>query len=130
MIEIWVNPACSKCRTAVSELDAAGSAYVIRRYLDEPPTIQDIEDVLGRIGLEPWDITRLPDAQGLGIELPSRTPAERGAWVALLASEPKLIQRPIITADDGTTVVGRDRLSIERVIKADDPTHESGGAAQ
>ena len=119
MIEIWVNPACTKCRTAVSELDAAGSEYVIRRYLEEPPTVQEIEDVLNRLSLEPWDITRLPDAKNLGIELPSTTADERGAWVALLAAEPKLIQRPIITASDGTTVVGRDPLSVDRVIQAD-----------
>lgn len=121
MIEIWVNPACSKCRTAVSELDAAGSEYVIRRYLEDPPTIQDIEDVLDRLGVEPWDITRTPDAKGLGIDVPPKTAAERDTWIALLASEPKLIQRPIITASDGTTVVGRDPVSIERVIKADKP---------
>lgn len=119
MIEIWVNPACSKCRTAVSELDAAGSEYVIRRYLEDPPTVADIEDVLGRLGLEPWDITRTPDAKGLGIALPGRTAESRDEWVALLASEPKLIQRPIITASDGTTVVGRDPQSVQRVIAAD-----------
>lgn len=124
MIEIWVNPACSKCRTAVSELDAAGSEYVLRRYLEDPPTVQDIEDVLGRLGLQPWDITRTPDAKGLGIELPAKTPAERGSWVALLATEPTLIQRPIITASDGTTVVGRDPMSVSRVIEADKPSHQ------
>jgi arsenate reductase (glutaredoxin) len=116
VIEIWVNPACSKCRTAVSELDAAGSEYVIRRYLDEPPTVQEIEDVLNRLGLEPWDITRAPDARSLGIELPSKTDKERGAWVALLASTPKLIQRPIITASDGTAVVARDPNTLASVI--------------
>ena len=121
MIEIWVNPACSKCRTAISELDSAGSEYVIRRYLEDPPTVDDIEDVLGRLGLEPWDITRTADAKSLGIELPAKTAAERGTWVELLAGEPKLIQRPIITASDGTTVVGRDPESLERVIAADKP---------
>ena len=35
-MEIWLNPACSKCRTAVAELDAAGVDYTVRRYLDDP----------------------------------------------------------------------------------------------
>ena len=26
-MEIWLNPSCSKCRTAVAELDAAGVDY-------------------------------------------------------------------------------------------------------
>ena len=37
-MKIWINPACSKCRTAKAALDAAGVEYVERRYLDDPPT--------------------------------------------------------------------------------------------
>jgi arsenate reductase (glutaredoxin) len=37
-MEIWANPACSKCRAATKALDETGVAYTVRRYLDEPPT--------------------------------------------------------------------------------------------
>ncbi|WP_341229352.1 arsenate reductase family protein [Nocardioides salarius] len=40
----------------------------------------------------------------------------RGQWLDALASHPRLVQRPIITADDGTTVVGRDPESLARVL--------------
>jgi arsenate reductase len=119
VIEIWLNPACSKCRTAVSELDAAGKDYVVRRYLDEPPTVAELEEVLGRLGLEPWDIARTADASKLGVTLPSKDADHRAAWLELMAGEPRLIQRPILTATDGTTVVGRDPESLARVISAD-----------
>ena len=118
MIEIWLNPACSKCRTAVTELDAAGAAYTVRRYLEEPPTVRDIEDVLTRLAVEPWHIARTADARGLGVTLPERTVDQRAAWIQLLADHPKLIQRPILTATDGTTVVGRDAESLAKVIAA------------
>ncbi|GAB4008067.1 ArsC/Spx/MgsR family protein [Nocardioides ultimimeridianus] len=118
MIEIWLNPACSKCRTAVSELDAAGKDYVVRRYLDEPPTTAELEEVLARLGLEPWDIARTADAKGLGVTLPAKDAAHRADWLELMSQHPKLIQRPIITATDGTTVVGRDEESLARVISA------------
>lgn len=118
MIEIWLNPACSKCRTAVTELEAAGAAYTVRRYLEEPPTVADLEDVLARLGVEPWHIARTGDASKLGVVLPERSEAERGTWVRLLAENPKLIQRPILTASDGTTVIGRDADSLARVIDA------------
>ncbi|HWU21646.1 MAG TPA: ArsC/Spx/MgsR family protein [Nocardioides sp.] len=118
MIEIWLNPACSKCRTAVSELDAAGADYVVRRYLDEPPTVAELEDVLTRLGLEPWDIARTADAKGLGVTLPAKDSAHRTDWLELMSQHPTLIQRPIITATDGTTVVGRDEESLARVISA------------
>jgi arsenate reductase (glutaredoxin) len=68
-MEIWLNPACSKCRTAVAELDAAGIDYE--------------------------------------------------AWLAALADHPRAVQRPIITAADGTTVVGRDPESLDRVLDAE-----------
>ena len=76
-MEIWLNPDCSKCRTATAELDAAGVEYTVRR-----------------------------DA------------AHREAWLEALAAHPRAIQRPIITAADGTTVVGRDADSLARVTAA------------
>lgn len=118
MIEIWLNPACSKCRTAVSELDAAGADYVVRRYLDDPPTRAELQDVLARLGLEPWDIARTADAKGLGVTLPAKAEDQRDAWLGLMSEHPKLIQRPIITATDGTTVVARDAESLAKVIDA------------
>lgn len=116
MIEIWLNPACSKCRTAVTELDAAGADYTVRRYLDDPPTVAELTDVLTRLGVEPWHIARTGDAAKLGVTLPVKDEAHRDAWLALMAEHPRLIQRPIITASDGTTVVARDPESLARVL--------------
>jgi arsenate reductase len=48
-----------------------------------------------------------------------RDAASRGAWLDALASHPRLIQGPIITADDGTTAVGRDGDSLTKVISAE-----------
>ena len=117
-MEIWLNPACSKCRTAVSELDAAGVEYTVRRYLDEPPTTDELGAVLQRLGLEPWDIARSKEAKEAGLDLPRDT-GHREEWLKALANHPRVIQRPIITASDGTTVVGRDPDSLSRVIDAE-----------
>jgi len=117
-MEIWVNPACSKCRAATTALDEAGVDYTVRRYLEEPPTRAELEAVLDRLGLEPWDITRTKeaathDADLLGVP---KDAGHRDRWLDALAAHPQLIQRPIITADDGTTVVGRDPESLTRVL--------------
>lgn len=117
-MEIWVNPACSKCRSALSVLDAEGAGYTVRRYLDDPPTTAELDAVLDRLGLEPWDITRTaePVAKELGLKDWTRTPADRARWIEALSTHPKLIQRPIITADDGTTVVGRTEEAVRSVL--------------
>lgn len=117
-MEIWLNPACSKCRTATSELDAAGVDYTVRRYLDDPPTAAELGEVVARLGLEPWDVARPKEAAEAGIDLP-REPAQREAWLVALAAHPRALQRPILTAADGTTVVGRDPASLARVVAAD-----------
>jgi arsenate reductase len=108
-MEIWINPACSKCRSAVSLLDAEGAQYTVRRYLEDVPSADEIREVLERLGLEPWDITRTQEAAAkeLGLKEWPRDEASRDRWIAALAEHPKLIQRPIITADDGSAVVGR-----------------------
>jgi arsenate reductase len=108
-MEIWINPACSKCRTALTLLDAEGADYTVRRYLEDVPGEDEIREVLGRLGLEPWDITRTGEAEAgeLGVGEWPRDAESRDRWVRALAEHPKLIQRPIITADDGTAVVGR-----------------------
>jgi arsenate reductase (glutaredoxin) len=118
VLEIWVNPACSKCRTAVSELDAAGTQYTIRRYLDEPPTIAELEDVLRRMALDPWDIARPKEAKDAGIDLP-KDAEHRQAWIEQLVANPMAIQRPIITATDGTTIIARDPVTLSRIIASE-----------
>ncbi|MGW5070778.1 arsenate reductase family protein [Streptomyces cyaneofuscatus] len=113
-MEIWINPACSKCRGAVSLLDAEGADYTVRRYLEDVPSAEEIRDVLDRLGLEPWDITRTQEAAAkeLGLKEWPRDAGSRERWVTALSEHPKLIQRPIITAEDGTAVVARSEEAV------------------
>ena len=117
-MELWLNPACSKCRVAVEELDAAGIAYTVRRYLDDPPDEATLREVVARLGLEPWDIARPKESKEEGVDVP-KDEAHRDDWYAALAAHPRIIQRPIITAADGTTVVGRDEAALAKVIGAE-----------
>ncbi|MGH3759570.1 arsenate reductase family protein [Actinophytocola sp.] len=118
-MEIWVNPRCAKCRSALSMLDEAGARYTVRRYLEDPPTAAELGEVLGRLGLEPWDVERTGEAVAaeLGLKDWPRTAADRGRWIEAMVEHPILIQRPIITADDGTAVVGRSPESVRSVLR-------------
>jgi arsenate reductase len=117
-MEIWINPACSKCRSAISLLDAEGAEYTVRRYLEDVPSADEIRTVLDRLGLEPWDITRTQeaDAKELGLKEWARDEASRDRWITALAEHPKLIQRPIITADDGTALVARSEDAVQEAL--------------
>jgi arsenate reductase (glutaredoxin) len=90
----------------------------VRRYLDDPPTTDELADLLGRLGLEPWDIIRTtePIARDLGLAEWQRDASSRERWIAALAEHPKLIQRPIITAEDGTAVVARTEEAVRSTL--------------
>jgi len=120
-MEIWVNPACSMCRVALADLDAAGIAYTVRRYLDDPPTRAELEVVLAALGLEPWDVARSKEAAEEGLTFPRDT-FHRDDWLDGLAAHPRALQRPIITAADGTTVIGRDPDTVATAIAHEQDT--------
>ncbi|GHA53648.1 arsenate reductase [Streptomyces canarius] len=117
-MEIWINPACSKCRSAISLLDAEGAEYTVRRYLEDVPSADEIRAVLDRLHLEPWDITRTqePVAKELGLKEWPRDESARDRWITALSEHPKLIQRPIITADDGTALVARSEEAVREAL--------------
>lgn len=104
-----MNPACSKSRAAVKLLAKEGVGYTVRRYLEDPPDADELRTVLRRLNLEPWDITRTeePVARELGLKDWPRGAESRDRWITALAEHPRLIQRPIITANDGTALVAR-----------------------
>ncbi|WP_427887710.1 ArsC/Spx/MgsR family protein [Kribbella sp. GL6] len=116
-MEIWINPACSKCRAATKAFDDAGIAYTVRRYLDDPPTPEELTAVLARLNLEPWDIVRTNEPEAKPLRDLPRDAAHRADWIQALADAPILIQRPIITADDDTTAVARDPETLAQFLR-------------
>jgi arsenate reductase len=119
-VEIWFNPSCSKCRIASQEFADAGLDVPQRRYLDDVPTAAELSDVLDRLGMQPWEITRLGEAvaKDLGMSSWPRAAGERDRWIAAMAEHPKLIQRPIVLLDDGRAMVARSPEAIAEVIAA------------
>ncbi|GAA1548993.1 arsenate reductase family protein [Kribbella hippodromi] len=115
-MEIWINPACSKCQAATAALDDAGVEYEVRRYLDDPPTATELEAVLTRLNLEPWDIVRDNEPAAQPLQSVPRDQANRSTWIDAMVTNPILIQRPIITADDNTTAIARDPQTLNRFL--------------
>jgi len=105
-MELWHNPSCSKSLEAKSILDGRGVPYVERRYVDNPPTVDELDRMLDRLGREPWEIARMgePAAAELGL---AEWPRDRRRWLEAMSAHPVLIERPILMADDGRAVLGR-----------------------
>lgn len=114
-MELWHNPRCSKSRQAKAILDSAGVDYAERRYLDSPPSAEELDRVLTALGKEPWELVRSGEdvAARLGL---SDWPRERARWIAVMVEHPILIERPIVVADDGRAVVGRPPEAVESLL--------------
>ncbi|HEU0131934.1 MAG TPA: arsenate reductase family protein [Mycobacteriales bacterium] len=115
-MEIWFNPSCSKCRASEELLDEAGVAYTERRYLDQPPTVEELDRVTRLLGVEPWDLTRMDEGRAKELDL-ANAPRDREAWLRTLADNPILVQRPIVITDDGRAVIGRPPEKILDLLK-------------
>ena len=116
-MEVWFNPSCSKCRSALDQLDDAGVEYTLRRYLDDPPSEAELRATLTALGLEPWDITRMSEPLARELRLPDMA-RDADAWIRLLAEHPNLIQRPLVLTHDGRAWVARDDETLTEVVAA------------
>lgn len=114
-MQLWHNPRCSKSRDAKRMLDDRGVSYVERRYVDDPPTAAELEAVLTALDMQPWEVARLgePVAAELGMQ---DWPLDRDRWIAAMVEHPVLIERPILVADDGRTVLGRPPELIQQLL--------------
>ena len=105
-LEYWHNPRCSKSRQGKDLLDAAGSKYKERRYVDEPPSAKELDRVLTALGKEPWEIARM--GEDVAKELDLKTlPHDRAKWIEVMVANPILIERPILVTSDGRAALGR-----------------------
>ena len=105
-MELWHNPRCSKSRAALAALDERGVAYTERRYLDDPPTAEELDAVLVALGKEPWEVARTGEAVAADLGL-AHLPLDREAWIEVLVANPVLIERPILVTGDGRAAIGR-----------------------
>lgn len=118
-MEVWNNPSCSKCAAARDTLDAARVPYRLRAYLQQPPTVAELAEVLRRLDARPWDICRLnePAAVARGMAGWPRDRESEPRWLAAMVAAPELIQRPIILLDDGGALVGRTPEALQDAVR-------------
>jgi arsenate reductase (glutaredoxin) len=90
MTVIWHNPRCGKSRGTLALLQAAGITPQIRLYLQDPPSVADLQEALTALGQPALSLLRVKDAPR---DLADATEAE---ILAALAANPALIERPLV----------------------------------
>jgi arsenate reductase (glutaredoxin) len=113
---IYHNPRCSKSRATLELLTARGFEPRVVLYLETPPTQDEIEALLGKLGVEPRAIVRTEEDEyaALGLADPKKT---RAQLVAAIASHPRLLQRPIVVSGD-KAAIGRPPEAVLGILAA------------
>ncbi|SHK58742.1 arsenate reductase [Marinobacter antarcticus] len=104
-IQIFHNPRCSKSRQTLELLTERGIEPEIIRYLETPPTEQELSDILETLGRQPRELMRIGENEykELGLDNPDLS---RAQLIAAMVATPKLIERPIVLAN-GKAALGR-----------------------
>lgn len=102
---LYHNPRCSKSRGALELLEARGLQPQVVRYLDTPPSAEELRALLAKLGYSARQLLRSgeDEYQALGLDDPALDDA---ALIAAMVAHPRLIERPILVAGD-KAVVGR-----------------------
>jgi arsenate reductase len=108
---IYYNPRCSTCRKAKEILESHGVTPRVVEYLDNPLTVEQLEELLKKLGSGPEAITRTKEEVW---QEKGRPDLPRKEWLTLIAENPILLQRPIIVMG-GRAMVARPAEKAEEL---------------
>jgi len=109
-VTIWHNPRCSKSRNAAALLEEKGVEAEVVKYLDTPPSKEEIKALLKMLGITARELMRTKEA--IYKELGLKDVDDEEKLIDAMAENPKLIERPIVIKN-GKAAIGRP---IENII--------------
>ena len=110
-VKIWHNPRCSKSRNAAALLEEKGVDAEVVKYLDTPPTKEELKDMLKMLGISARELMRTKEEIYKTLSLKEENDEDK--LIEAMTLNPKLIERPIVIKD-GKAAIGRP---IENIIE-------------
>jgi arsenate reductase len=110
-VKIWHNPRCSKSRSAVTLLEEKGVNAEVIKYLETPPTKEELKEMLNMLGISARELMRTKEDIYKELQLKEVNDEEK--LIDAMVSNPKLIERPIVIKN-GKAAIGRP---IENIIE-------------
>jgi arsenate reductase len=110
---LWFDARCSSCKRAAELLRERGVEPVLRRFLEEPPTPEEVAALLARLGVSPQAVARKDADEYQALRLSDRTPDD--ALVQAIAQHPRILERPILVAGDRAVVARPPERVLELV---------------
>lgn len=109
-VKIYHNPRCTKSRQTLALIEEKGIQPEIITYLENPPAPEELEHILGLLGIPPEKIMRKKEAREEGIaDLTGKD------LIKALCEHPRAIERPIVINGD-KAVLGRPPENVLEII--------------
>lgn len=109
-VTIWHNPRCGKSRDGLKLLEEKGIDAEVVKYLDTPPTKEELVALLKMLGITARELMRTKEA--IYKELDLKEVTDEDQLIEAMVNNPKLIERPIVIKE-GKAAIGRP---IENII--------------
>ncbi|WP_075186091.1 arsenate reductase (glutaredoxin) [Teredinibacter haidensis] len=113
-IRIYHNPRCSKSRQTLALIEDAGITPDIVLYLETPPSVAEIKNILNKLNISARDLLRKGEASFKENQL-SNTSLSDEQIIEFMVQYPKLIERPIVVKGD-RAVLGRPPENVNALL--------------
>ena len=113
-VTIYHNPRCSKSRQALQLLRDRGVEPEIVEYLKTPPSADELDAVLAKLGIEPRTLMRTKEAAYREAGMADGGLSRR-AQIDLMVANPIVIERPIVV-NGARAALGRPPESVLSIL--------------
>ena len=113
-VTIYHNPRCSKSRQTLQLLQDRGIEPEIVEYLKTPPTSDEIEAVLLKLGMEPRALMRTKETAYREADMADEALSRR-QLIELMVDNPIVIERPLIV-NGARAALGRPPESVLSIL--------------
>lgn len=109
---IYHNARCSKSREALALLAEHGIEPKVVRYLETPPTVDELRTLIADAGVTVRQAVRTKESAYKDLGLADASDEE---LLAAMVADPILIERPFVVTDKGTRL-GRPTSAVEEIL--------------
>lgn len=112
---IYHNKRCSKSRQTLALLGENGVDAEVIDYLEQPPSVAELERIVGLLGIRPSELVRFKEARASALGIKRGDDRSDREWIELLVANPILIERPIVVRG-GKAALGRPPESVLEIL--------------
>ncbi len=102
MIQIYHNSRCSKSRQCLSLIENSGKKFEVIKYLENPPTIAELTEIISKLEIEAIDLVRKKEK--IWIEQFKDKVLSPKEIIEIMVKNPILIERPIVISENKAVV--------------------------